>query len=889
MDTGIKESIFGMLVGDEMPKGKTLEEHDRQHHHGHYDPSTQRCKFRERMMEETDTDKADIVEEGKVSGTGKPFEDEFGEGFWEGVYGKGGKSYSSRYSVKWDETERADAKAAAEVLKGILGGVEVELADSPFEGEGGGETMKSISGIFTGSTADYANRSRQGGVDDGPSVKHIGTGEGSQVYGWGLYGSTERGVAEGYANPNGRISDVLVNGKRHKAVGVYEVVASMLKNGDAKEFIKDTLGALDEMQYALDESGKSSTTYGIRTIDQKYIDKRRAEIKEAQRIINEGATLAKPGNVYEQTFFTDRAPGDESHLLKWYDAISDANWDRVIAQAEKEGLREKLKGAWWLRFNGDLEHFITDNGNSGDAIYESLSRLLGSPQAASEFLYRAGIDGIKYPVDSYGGKGVKDGDKVGWNYVAFSADNIRVDHKWVDGEQRYFKNPAGKVVGEYDRATGRITLYPGATAKDVVHEYSHGLWQFAEEESKAGRTGLLDKIKEIGRSAPASVKEAVFKGYEGERPEVLLEECFTHEMARRSAGNEAFAEAVRTAAGKAWYRKAWGAIKDIWKGFARKAGLNKADITRIDEMSAGEAADHILRQMAQGRHFGEIGAGVGRRAARTFTEDGKYINPLEGGKFNKAWLARALGGGGEEGTDIGYSAEDIKKGLGGLINGRSEGAAQKVLDETFKGDCRSRFKSMIEGPIAKQMSKFGEERVGNSKRFMAAVAQEGMAKYPKVKEMFAHTQYIPTIRNHASKRYGVVQGELTSANDGGGKDMLFVWGWIDPLKETNYLEEHNKEVPWVIAHKTTDALNWNRATVMHEIGHMLQYKMQNSKQWNSIVKADATGWSKRVSEYGNTHKDELHSECLAYYTMGGYKKGTLPQEVEEFLEKELRG
>ena len=53
---------------------------------------------------------------------------------------------------------------------------------------GNGETG-GISGIFTGSAADYAK----------PSLLQVGTGEGTQVYGWGLYGSTERGVAEGYA------------------------------------------------------------------------------------------------------------------------------------------------------------------------------------------------------------------------------------------------------------------------------------------------------------------------------------------------------------------------------------------------------------------------------------------------------------------------------------------------------------------------------------------------------------------------------------------------------------------------------------------------------------------------------------------------------------------
>ena len=43
--------------------------------------------------------------------------------------------------------------------------------------------------LYTGSTADYER----------PSLHYVGTGEGSQVYGWGLYASNRRGVAESYA------------------------------------------------------------------------------------------------------------------------------------------------------------------------------------------------------------------------------------------------------------------------------------------------------------------------------------------------------------------------------------------------------------------------------------------------------------------------------------------------------------------------------------------------------------------------------------------------------------------------------------------------------------------------------------------------------------------
>ncbi|MBR5549792.1 MAG: hypothetical protein IKU71_08685, partial [Kiritimatiellae bacterium] len=285
----------------------------------------------------------------------------------------------------------------------------------------------SIGGIYTGSAADYEK----------PSLHHVGTGEGSQVYGWGLYGSTVRGIAEGYGR-----GDVFAK-KRPTRAGHFEINGKRLP-----EWVSDRLLEFDEDGSTYFDGGKPDVNFLIKGLKDEGVihgHKDAAEILKQVEANREGLRFVSEteGNLYEQTFFTNRKPGDESHLLKWYDEISDANWDRVIAQAEKEGLRDKLKGAWWLRFNGDLEHFITDNGNSGDAIYERLSKLLGTPQAASEFLARAGIDGVKYPVDSYG-KTLKDGDAAGWNYVSFRDDNISVDHKWTDGQRRYSITTLGK-------------------------------------------------------------------------------------------------------------------------------------------------------------------------------------------------------------------------------------------------------------------------------------------------------------------------------------------------------------------------------------------------------------------------------------------------------------
>lgn len=550
---------------------------------------------------EMDAYKANFTKDGKYK---VPFKDgKFSKGVME-------KAKSLRENGgdggAWTAESRADAEAAGRVLSNLLGGVNFELSERAYGESGGGEIRKSISGIYTGSAADY----------DNPSLVHVGTGEGSQVYGWGLYGSAIRNVAEGYAR-QGRNLNVAVGYAEYELDGKTlnrkdDVIDSALTYLSSERM--NTQKAIVEINKAIDGFKKQleDTTERLEwdknnfrlQMDAESLPKRIRHLNEVRGFIErDGGRIRQvlpSENLYEQTFFIDRVPGDESHLIKWYAPISNEQTGWIEAQWDKEKPKVTSKDAEEKLFARLLD------GADGDHVYGWLSEALGSPKSASEFLARAGIDGIKYPVDSWGGKTIKDGDKAGWNYVSFRDDNIRVDHKWVDGEQRFFKNAAGRVVGEYNRKTGKITLYPGAKIKDVVHEFSHGLWQYAEQEAKAGRTGLSEKLHQIAESAPDAVKESVGRNYAKEKPNVILEECFTHEMARRSEQNKAFAKAISTARGKKWYQRAWGAIKETYAGFSKKMGWDKVDVGKLEKMGTHEAAEWILGQMAKGKRFGEV-------------------------------------------------------------------------------------------------------------------------------------------------------------------------------------------------------------------------------------------------------------------------------------------
>ena len=313
--------------------------------------------------------------------------------------------------------------------------------------------------LYTGSAADYER----------PSLHYVGTGEGSQAYGWGLYASNRRGVAESYAKagvPRGRnlpfmriISD---NGTTRNGRGITLESVKEEAYADKNEYWSDKIAASTDNPI---DARKDAKKYG-REIE-KYFNEHFHEYKFKY-------DSAPGSHLYEQTWFADRAPGDESHLLKWYEPVSEEQKAWIEEQAKKEGfvvgysiIGEKyIAGPNVGGLAASESGIIPEYWHTGEDAYRAIGRLLGSPKAASEFLARAGIDGVKYPVDSYG-KAVKDGDEAGWNYVSFRDDNIRVDHKWTDGEIQFDTpelSPEGRrehdsVVARYTNADG--TKKPG--------------------------------------------------------------------------------------------------------------------------------------------------------------------------------------------------------------------------------------------------------------------------------------------------------------------------------------------------------------------------------------------------------------------------------------------
>lgn len=414
-------------------------------------------------------------------------------------------------SVRSSEIFTLDRKGMKRLEKSRLGRVDL------------GEARYSISGVYTGSAADYEK----------PSLHYVGTGEGNQVYGWGLYASDRRGVAEGYANSDAKHRASTPDEMWPKYKGKFD---SELEHDPVRTFA---------LKYVAREGSVDAAIQFLRTDD--WTERAAPKAREAAEWLEKNRDDVTPPqtpseHLYEQTWFTDRAPGDESHLLKWYEPVSEEQGEWILDALKDMGSNESLldfvngerkkdierDGLTWRDVEGEdaapdyypddvlrdyLEQYL-DLAATGGEVYGQLSEALGSPKAASEFLARAGIDGVKYPVDSYG-KAVKDGDEAGWNYVSFRDDNIRVDHKWTDGQMRYSISKdlqdamRKREILEGIPAEGRVQPWPENFPKVMLQTTLASIkkkWLDLHTRAKAGSDGAaIELVRNIlGRSASAS-------------------------------------------------------------------------------------------------------------------------------------------------------------------------------------------------------------------------------------------------------------------------------------------------------------------------------------------------------------------------------------------------
>lgn len=314
----------------------------------------------------------------------------------------------------------------------------------------------------------YYQRAWQGSphLFDKFALSAIGTGEGAQAHGWGLYFAQGRAIGEKYraALLQNRVTEVSVDGKKYTKRGLFSFF------GEDKKPID---GALRHAVFFL--SRNKNKTEAIKGLRASYVVAKETspgyaqQLAQAIKIVQNKDTKkiqsgSKNGQLYEVEIPENDVLLDEQKPF--------SEQPSRVQQALKKLAKDRVD------FLGDysLQEAIDEN-NTGGSMYDllvlrlkDLWQQLGDKSGANPAEY------VSKELNEYGVKGITyDGRQDGRCFVIF-------DDKAIDILDKYYQGAAGRARGMFNKATNTITIMPDANASTLTHELAHywlnERWQF---------------------------------------------------------------------------------------------------------------------------------------------------------------------------------------------------------------------------------------------------------------------------------------------------------------------------------------------------------------------------------------------------------------------------
>lgn len=264
---------------------------------------------------------------------------------------------------------------------------------------------------------------------DNFSTSAIGTGEGAQAFGWGLYFTNQEDIARWYADKlaNEPLRLTLSSKKdflksRKKSLKDVEnkekYEARIYKN--IKHFDKELKQAKKEKDQSQVDFYQKLIDESFEQLDETYRNSLIDSFKKDIEVINNEISELKKSMKNNRNLYTVELP-DNGYLL----------WDKIVNNDELEKIKKALKekGIDDLSRIENLQGYqeqYKNNENAtytiGSNIYEVIADYLGSDKAASLFLKENGYIGIDYPADGLSGN-TEEGKR---NYVIFDEADINV-------------------------------------------------------------------------------------------------------------------------------------------------------------------------------------------------------------------------------------------------------------------------------------------------------------------------------------------------------------------------------------------------------------------------------------------------------------------------------
>lgn len=304
---------------------------------------------------------------------------------------------------------------------------------------------------FAGSRVDY----------DRPSLEAIGSGEGAQAHGWGLYYALNKDVAERY-----RESFVITNDNT-------------------------TPEGLATQSYYVFDKNKSEA---IKSLDEYYNTYKKDLYKKALELLKSDDFNPLQGQVHEVDIpenpylLDEQKPfSEQSDIVK--NAIKKLNNEDVNDILDDDTTGEDIYGELVNYFSKQVE------GNDLKSKTDNAQKL------ASQALEKVGIKGITY-----------DGKQDGRCFVIFNPDDVKVIQKFYQGSSRASR-------GEYNVSEQAIKIAETADFSTLPHELAH-FWldnQFKYIQSGLASQEYIDGFNPIKRYLGISDNQTVIKRYQQEK------------------------------------------------------------------------------------------------------------------------------------------------------------------------------------------------------------------------------------------------------------------------------------------------------------------------------------------------------------------------------------
>lgn len=293
----------------------------------------------------------------------------------------------------------------------------------------------------------------------------IGTGEGNQAHGWGLYFAKKKSVSRNYQK------------ELSKRLGTTNPKLFKVEIPDEKTM-------LDEDKY-FKEQNKDIINKIVSSVNNLEIDKRKALLdhykehpsyttnKEYEKILGKIQSV-KQDREYISEALTNNVNKIKEKIAREAAAEYGYNFDELKAdntfemakkligeineklsalekEKEVEGAKEKIKEDKILESIGDT---FTKTPYTGRDIYLALSKAFGGDKGASQFLNSIGVNGITY-----------DGYTDGRCYVVFDDKAIKVIEKYNQSV-----NGMTEIMSDGERI---ISIFKTADRSTFLHEMGH--------------------------------------------------------------------------------------------------------------------------------------------------------------------------------------------------------------------------------------------------------------------------------------------------------------------------------------------------------------------------------------------------------------------------------